>query len=387
MNIFEGSRSDFEICMQFEKDYDRFYGAVIPPTFGNTLFVFPDHEELGEAVADERYHYVYWRGTNPTVEIVENILAQLERGEQCKCFASGMAAISAAIFNSVSAGDHVLCVSHIYKSTLDLTTYMKKWGVEHSTVYSTITAEIEAAIKPNTKLIYIENPTDITYELVDIKAIARIAKSRGIRTILDNTWATPLFQKPLTHGIDIVVHSASKYLGGHNDLMGGALVTSKELMRTIFTKEYQLVGGCMGPREASLLLRGLRTLPFRMKAHQESTMKVAGFLTTHPAVARVHYPGLNQDNASRLSGYSGLLSFELKEATYAAVKKVINKVKIFKIGVSYGSFESMIFSLNVGTNEEKLKRDRINAGLIRIFVGMEPVEQLIADLRQALGEV
>jgi cystathionine beta-lyase/cystathionine gamma-synthase len=381
--------SDSEICTHFSSDSDRYFGALIPPTFDNTVFVYSSHEEFVQAETDKQGHYTYTRGTNPTVEIVEKKLAALEQGEQCKCFASGMAAITAAIFSSVQAGGHVLCISNIYKLTIDLLTYMKKFGVDHSVVYSTLTEEIEKSIMPNTKLLYIENPTDMNLQLVDLQGISNLAKARGIRTIIDNTWATPLFQKPLNHGIDIVIHSASKYLGGHNDVMGGAIITRKEIMKEIFKNEYLLFGGIMGPHEASLLLRGLKTLPLRMKAHQENAMQVAGFLSSHPAVERVNYPGLPPSRDSELSkkqltGFSGLMTFELKDARYEAVKDVINKVKVFRIGVSWGTFDSLIMSLSFGDNVDKLKKEHISPGLIRISVGMEPSDSLIADLKQAL---
>jgi cystathionine beta-lyase/cystathionine gamma-synthase len=389
MHSTDNLSTNEEICMHFDSDYESFFGAVIPPTFGNTLFVYPTHEDFVQAVNNEQEHFVYWRGTNPTTEIAEKKLASLEQGEQCKCFASGMAAITAAIFNSVQSGDHVLCVSNIYKSTIDLLNYLQKFGITHSAVYSTLTMDIEQAIKPNTKLMFLENPTDMNLQLVNLKEIADIARSRGIRTVIDNTWATPLFQKPLTFGIDIVVHSASKYLGGHSDLVGGALITSQKIMKELFKKEYLLLGASMGPREASLLLRGLQTLPLRMKAHEENALKVANFLSTHLAVKKVNYPGIqsqldSEQVKNQLSGYSGLMTFELVKANYEAVKAVINRVKVFKIGVSWGSFESLIMSPNFGNNKDKLVENHVSPGLIRLSVGMEPVEKLIADLDQAL---
>jgi cystathionine beta-lyase/cystathionine gamma-synthase len=381
---------DQEICMHYGDELNPFSEAVVPPTFSNTLFVFPSFEKLVEAENQPQQHYVYSRGTNPTVESAERKLAALERGEQCKCFASGMAAISAAIFNSVQKGDHVLCISNVYKSTLDVLTYLQKFGVDHSTVNSTSMEEIEKAIQPNTKLFYLECPTDLNFRLLDLKGVADLAKSKGIRTIIDNTWATPLLQKPLTYGMDIVVHSASKYLGGHGDLMGGAVITSKKIMKELFEKEFLLIGGIMAPREASLLLRGLRTLPLRMKAHQENAFKVASFLESHPSVTKVNYPGLPshpdyQLGQKQLLGYSGLMTFELKEASFQAVARVINKMKIFKIGVSWGAFESIVISPNYGDNVQELTDKHVNLGMIRISVGLEDIEKIIEDLNQALS--
>jgi cystathionine beta-lyase/cystathionine gamma-synthase len=388
MSSFE---QDKEICMHFEDDRERFKGAVVPPIFQNTLFTYNSFDTLANAIQNEDSHYVFGRGTNPTVEIVEKKIAALERGEVCRCFASGMAAISASILNSVQSSDHVLCVSNLYYSTMELLKYMGKFNISHSVIYSTKTEDIKQAIQPNTKAIFLESPTDITLRLVNLEEIANLAKSKGIRTIIDNTWATPLFQKPITKGIDVVVHSASKYLGGHSDVLGGAIVTSKKNMKTIFKKEYLLLGGVMPPSEAALLLRGLRTLPFRMLEHQENAFKVAEFLENHPKVERVNFPGLEshpdyQLGKSQLTGYSGLMSMELKEAHFNRVKTVINKMKVFKIGVSWGSFESLVVSPNLGNNEEKLINEHISPGTIRLAVGLENSSILIDDLKQALND-
>ncbi|MCP8968136.1 trans-sulfuration enzyme family protein [Ectobacillus ponti] len=380
---------DKRICLYEGEDPERFLEAVIPPTFGNSLFLYPTLDELGQAVADERKSYVYWRGTNPTVEIAEKKLAALERGERCKCFASGAAAISAALHNSLQSGDHILCVSHVYQQTMDLITYLQKFGITHSVVPSVDIADIASAIQPGTKVIYVESPTDLQLRLVDLQGVADLAKSRGIRTIIDNTWATPLFQKPLLYGFDIVVHSASKYLGGHSDLVGGAVITSAAVMKELFEKEYLLYGGIMAPAVASLLLRGLRTLPLRMKAHEENALQVARFLSSHGAVAQVQYPGLPSHpdyelGLRQLHGYSGLLTFTLQEESYEAVQQVIDKLQVFRIGLSYGSFESLALSPNYGYNEEQLRQQGFSPGLIRLAVGLEPVQELIADLEQAL---
>jgi len=388
VNDFE---QDKQICMHFEDDRDRFHGAVVPPNFQNTLFTYPTLGELVDAVKSEKHHYVYGRGMNPTVEIVEKKLAALERGEECKTFSSGMAAISAAIINSVQSGDHILCVSNLYYSTMELLKYLGKFHISHSVVYSTNTEEISKAIQSNTKVIFLESPTDMTYRLVDLSAVSKLAKENGIRTIIDNTWATPLFQKPITFGIDIVVHSASKYLGGHSDVLGGALITSKKIMKTLFNKEYLLMGASMPPSEAWLLLRGLRTLPLRMPSHQENALKVAEFLEAHPKVSKVNYPGLESHpdyelGKKQLSGYSGLMSIELSEDVYSQVEKVINKMKAFKIGVSWGSFESLVLSPNLRNNEGQLVKEHISPGTIRLAVGLEDVKVLIHDLEQSLHD-
>lgn len=377
------------ICTHLGDNYEEFHGAVIPPIHENSLFVYKNFESFISAISDEQENYIYWRGTNPTVEIVEKKIAALEDGERCKLFASGMAAISSALFNFLKSGDHVICVGNIYGPTKKFLEYLKKFDIQYTTSYSTNLESIEKVIQSNTKVIYLESPTTMTFKLVDLPAVATLAKQKGIKTIIDNTWATPLFQKPLTVGIDIVVHSATKYLGGHSDIVGGALITSKEVMDTLFYNEYQLLGGVMPPFEAWLLMRGLRTLPIRMKAHQESALKIARFLDAHPAIKKVNYPGLPSHpdyelGEKLLKGYTGLFSFELKSNTFENVKGFINSLRVFKIGVSWGGFESLVLSPNYGYNEEIVIKEGIDPGLIRISVGLERTEELLEDIENAL---
>jgi cystathionine beta-lyase len=383
---------DIQICTHFAEDSEKHYGAVVPPIYESTLHVYPTFQEFVDADKDEQNNYMYWRGTNPTVEIAERKLAALERGEQCKCFASGMSAISAALLTFLSSGDHVLFVGNVYGPTTDLLTYLEKFNVQHSTVYSTSITDIESNIQPNTKVIYLESPTTMTFQMVDLEEVAQLAKKRDIKTIIDNTCATPLYQKPLTMGIDVVVHSLTKYLGGHSDIVGGAIITNAELIKKIFYNEYLLLGAAMPPHEAWLLLRGLRTLPIRMKNHQESAIQVAQFLEDHPAVRKVNYPGLESHpdyelGKMQLTGYSGLMSFELHQSSFEAVAKVIDSLKLFQIGFSFGSFESLVLSPNYGDNLEKLKLKSIDSGLIRISVGLESVQAIINDLQQSLDQL
>jgi cystathionine beta-lyase len=381
--------SNEEICTHLGDEYNRFHGAVVPPVYQNSLFVFEDFEKLTEAMQDEQGSYLYWRGTNPTVEITEKKIAALEKGEKCKLFSSGMAAISSAILTFLKAGDHVLSISNIYGPTTKFFTYMERFGITHTNIDSTNLEMIESSLTSETKVIYLESPTTMTFKLLDLKAVSNLAKRKGIKTIIDNTWATPIFQNPIDYGIDIVVHSVSKYLGGHSDLVGGALITSKVVMDQLFYHEYQLLGGAMPPYEAWLLMRGLRTLPIRMKAHQETSLKMASFLYNHPAVKKVNYPGLESSpdyliGTQQLKGYSGLMSFELKNNSFEIVRKVINSLKQFKIGVSWGGFESLVISPNYGYNAEQLKANGLDPGLIRISAGLENCDELINDLESAL---
>lgn len=390
--VNKDSYSAEEICTHLGDDYHRFDGAVVPPIYQNSLFVFEDFNGLINALDNERENYLYSRGTNPSIEIAEQKIAALEGGEICKLFSSGMAAITSSLLSFLEKGDHVLMVSNIYGPTRKLLNYLDKFGIEFSTTKTTNNEEIESNIKSNTKVIYLESPTTMTFELVDLHAVSKIAKAYGVKTIIDNTWATPINQTPISMGIDLVVHSASKYLSGHSDLIGGAIIGSTEMMNKIFYNEFQLFGGVMPPFEAWLLLRGLRTLPLRMKEHMASAMKIANFLQKHNKVKKVNYPGLtgNDDyelGKKMLKGYSGLLSFELKKNDFKTVEKFIDSLKIFKIGVSWGGFESLVLSPNHGNNEEDLIKEGVDPGLIRISVGLEKYEALLGDLDAALNKI
>ncbi|MFB4167353.1 trans-sulfuration enzyme family protein [Virgibacillus sp. JSM 102003] len=381
--------SNEQIVTHLGDDYKKFHGAVVPPIYENSLFIYETFEEFTEAMESEHSNYLYWRGTNPTVEIAEQKIALLEKGEKCKLFSSGMAAISAAILSFVKTGEHVLSISNIYGPTTKLFKYLEKFGITHTNINSKKIDVIEAHIKPNTRLIYLESPTTMNFQIVNLPEITELAKQKGLHTIIDNSWATPIFQNPIEFGVDVVVHSASKYLGGHSDLVGGALITSESLMERIFYNEYQLLGGVMPPYEAWLLMRGLRTLPIRMKAHQESASKVAAFLETHQTVKKVNYPGLTSApdfelGKRMLKGYSGLLSFEIVSKEFESIREVINALEQFNIGVSWGGFESLVLSPNNGQNYEQLIENNIDPGLIRISVGLESEEELIKDLDQAL---
>lgn len=378
------------ICTNLGEEYDRFCGAVVPPIFENSLFVFKKFEDICEALCNENENYIYTRGTNPTVEILEKKIAALEHGEACKCFSSGMAAISSAISPFVSQGDHVLFVNNIYGPALKYVTYLEKFGITHSMTISGNIEDIEKNILSNTKIMYIESPGTMTFKMLDLKAIADFARLKGIITIIDNTWSTPLFQKPLDFGIDISLHSCTKYIGGHSDVVGGAVISNKKLIKQIFDYSFMLHGGCPSPFEAWLLMRGLRTLPTRMENHQKNAMKVAEFLEGHKNVEKVNYPGLKSNPGyelakKQLKGFSGLMSFEIKSDKYKDVVGVINSCRVFKIGVSWGGFESLIFSPNFGYNLNELKKHNEAPGLIRISVGLESAESLIEDLSNALN--
>lgn len=384
-------------CTHYTDIPERFLGAVIPPIFQNSLFVYPTFEKFSNALKKETQNYIYTRGNNPTVEIAEQKIAKLEKGESAKCFGSGMAAISSAILSSIKAGDHIISIKNIYGSSYRfLSSYLPRFNVKTTFISGLSIEELRRTIRQNTKIIYLESPTTFTFQLQDLGEIAKLAKQRKIVTIIDNTWATPCFQNPLEMGIDFVIHSCSKYLAGHSDIVAGVIVGKKDRIDQISQSEYSLLGEILHPFDAWLLIRGLRTLSLRMERHFDSALKIANFLENHPKVLKVNYPLLPsypqyQLVKKQLKGGSGLLSLELKTDNPEGIKKFVNSLKIFRLGVSWGGYESLVLPIAaLGKDEktEKMQRELgLSSYLIRLSVGLEDVKDLVFDLEQALSQV
>jgi cystathionine beta-lyase/cystathionine gamma-synthase len=290
----------------------------------------------------------------------------------------------------VKTGDHVVCVEDCYSWTRRLLeSYLKRFGVEHTFVEGSNPAEFEAAIQPNTRVIFLESPTTFTFKLQDIASVARIAKSRGIKTVIDSTWASPIFMNPIDYGIDLVVHSASKYMGGHSDVVAGAVAGNADDIVQIFKTEFQQMGTVPDPLMAWLVLRGLRTLQVRMLTIFEKTLYVARYLQAHPAVESVFYPFLESHPQytlarTQMRGGGGLFSFRLKTRDIASVKRFTNSLKVFKRAVSWGGYESLVYPAAVRYRSDP-PQDRIS--LIRLYVGLEDKEALASDLDQALEQI
>lgn len=277
-----------DIVTHVGDEYAEFMGAIVPPIFQNSLFLKPTPYNG----IPEDNEFVYTRVNNPTIDIAERKIAALECAEAAACFSSGMGAISAAIMHFVKKDCHIIAPHTIYGPTRTfITKYLaEKFGVTHTFVHGSDLEEIKAAIRPETTLIYLESPSSLVLYMQDIEEIAKIAKEHGIGTAIDNTYATPLHQNPYTYGIDLVCHTASKYMGGHSDIVAGVVAGSKEMIEQIAHEERELLGSCMDPHQAWLLIRGLRTMPVRVKAHGESGLKVAKWLEQQPCVKQVFYP-------------------------------------------------------------------------------------------------
>lgn len=382
--------NDAAICQHYFEDNIHYYGAVTPPIMQTTLFTFRTFDEFIKASNQERKNHLYGRGVNPTTEILERKLAKLEGGEQAKVFGSGMGAISATLFTLLKAGDHILLVNNVYGPATIYAKILKKFHVECTNVFVQEAAEIEKYVKTNTRIIYYESPSTQMMYMLDVEKIVEIARKNHALTITDNTWATPFYQKPLKHGVDIVIHSCTKYIGGHSDVMAGVVISRREIVDKIFEVGHQFQGAAAGPFEAWLLIRGLRSLEARLEHQARTTEKVVAMLKKHPAIRTVNHPlcftGSQKELADKyLTGYTSLLSVELKSEAFEDVSTVADACQVFQIGVSWGGFESLILPQNHGDNDEYLKEANIPGSLIRLYLGMEPAEDLIEDLEQALN--
>lgn len=387
-NKWEDSRM---ITAHLGDDYDKYLGAVVPPVFMNSLHVFPDMDAYLHFDGTDRNQFTYGRVANPTVRIVEDKIAALEHGSMALCFASGMAAATTAVLSVCKAGSHVICVRSCYGPLRDfLDTYCAaQLNMTVTYVKGDCIEEFEQAVKPETDLIILESPSSIVLSLQDIEAVAHLAAKYGIKTYIDNTYCTPLYQNPLDFGIDLVMHTTSKYMGGHSDLIGGVLVgRDKEFMQNRVALMREFLGGIPGPMEAWLVMRGLRSLEVRLPVHQQTALTVAAFLESHPRVAKVYYPGLKSHPQYELAakqqrGSCGLLSFEL-DATPEETKDVVDALKLFKIGVSWGGFESLVCMPFYKNTDEKAEWLGGTRRIVRIHCGLEGAENLIKDLTQAL---
>lgn len=372
-----------EILVDDTFSYPEIERPVAAPLYQTSLFTFPNVAALRQAMQDEAANHLYSRGNNPTVELVEKRLAKLEEGQKAKLFSSGVAAIASSISSCVKQSDHIVCADNCYGWAKYICgTYLKRFGVSVTFVDATNLSAVEQAIQKNTKVLYLESPGTLYMQVLDLRALALLAQSYGITSIVDNTWATPLYQNPLTLGIDMVVHSASKYLGGHSDVIGGAVIGTTEQVLHIFKTEFMPIGHVPDPFQAWLIQRGMRTLHVRLAYHYQSALTVSDYLYDHPKVQAVHYP-LHPKSpwftlaSSQMHGGSGLLSLQLKNDNVEKIEQAVNRLQYFRIGVSWGGYESLVFPALVSADND--------ISLLRLHVGLEEPELLIEDLEQAFS--
>lgn len=367
------------------------FQTIAPPIFQTSNFDFETFEGFVEGTSEEENHYIYTRGGNPTTRILEEKLMAIEGAEAAKVFSSGMAAISSAIFSLVKSGDHILVLNIVYGSASAFIKSLERFGVSHSAILLESAHEIPNHIQKNTKVIYFESPSGQLFKLLDLETISIVAKKQDIVTIIDNTWSSPLFQKPTQYGIDLVIHSLSKYIGGHSDLVGGIVMGKEKFIRGIHSEGLQLLGGAISPNNAWLAIRGLRTLSLRMNHADESIRRVLDVLSKDSRINRIFHPYLaipaQHGLADKyLSGFGSLFSFDLSDQDFEKMKQFVNALQIFKIAVSWGGYESLVLPSNRGIDDEKLRLRGLSSTHLRCYIGLEDTDLLIADIKQALDK-
>jgi cystathionine beta-lyase/cystathionine gamma-synthase len=367
-------------------DESNAFDAVVPPIVQTSLFTFKTYDEMVAAYRGEIVRPIYTRGLNPTVRAFEEMLAKLEGGEDALGFASGMASISSTVLTFVEPGDRIVAVRHCYPDAFRLFgTHLKRMKIEVTYVDGRDEEAVAKAL-PGAKLLYLESPTSWVMEAHDVGALAALAKRHGVVSVIDNSWASPIFQRPLTLGVDLVLHSASKYLGGHSDVVAGVVAGSKELIGRIRSEAYPYLGGKLSPFDAWLLVRGLRTLPIRMKAHEASALDIANRLQALDIVDKVFHPALANRLPPGLTGTSGLFSFTFREGI--DIRAFADHLQLFKLGVSWGGHESLIVPGEVVLQQKALPNSAhafgIDARSVRLHVGLEGTEALWRDLEAAI---
>lgn len=365
---------------------DKTTGAIMTPIYQTTTFV---QDKVGEHKGFE-----YSRSSNPTRQTLENNIAALENGKYGACFGSGLAAID-CVLKMLKPGDEVISTNDLYGGTYRIfDTIFSKFGIKFHFVNMNDTKAVEGVINEDTKMIWLETPTNPMMRIIDIKAMSDLAKSNNLQLIVDNTFCTPYLQRPLDLGADMVMHSVTKYLGGHSDVVMGALITSDEKLAKQMYHIQNSSGAICGPQDCFLVLRGIKTLHLRMKRHCENGEKIAFALKGHPKVDQVNWPGFesheNHDIARKqMNGYGGMISFSLKGDRMEDAHKILESTKIFALAESLGGVESLIghpaSMTHAAIPEEERKELGITDSLIRLSVGIEDAEDLIEDLNQALN--
>jgi cystathionine beta-lyase/cystathionine gamma-synthase len=374
------------------EEREEYYGAVAPPVFQTSNFCFRTVAEMREKLTRELETPFYTRGYNPTVAILRKKLAALEGTEDALVFSSGSAAVAAAVMSVVKAGDHVVCVQKPYSWTSNLLTkYLAKYGVTHTFVSGGEVADFENALEGNTKLIYLESPNSLTFEMQDIEAVTKLAKSRGITTIIDNSYNSPLNQSPAKMGVDIVLHSGTKYINGHSDVVCGVVCASHKHIMKMFAEEYMTIGSCISPQDAALVLRGLRTLELRVNRSAETAQKISDFMEKHPKIKQVHYPFSSKNPQLALAKKQmkqggGLISIVINAKDEAAVERFCDSLQRFLMATSWGGYESLVFPL-CALAASKSFENPLPWNMVRLYIGLEDADLLIEDLKQALDNV
>lgn len=382
-----------EILFHLGEDRSEYYNAVSPAIMQSSMFHFNSVNDMRSKLQHELEHPFYTRGYNPTVAQLRKKLAALEGAEDALVFSSGSAAVAAAVMSIAKNGDHIVCVTKPYSWTTKLLShYLNSYGVEVSYIDGTVANNYAIATKENTVLYYLESPNSLTFELQDIAAVAQIAKSKGIATIIDNSAATPLYQQPIAMGIDLVVHSGTKYFNGHSDVVCGVVCGSHERIKTMMAKEYMTLGAIMSPIEAWMVMRGLRTWELRVEKSAENAAKVVAFLENHAGIEKLNYPFSKHHPQQELArkqmkNCSGLFSIYLNAKSIAQAEVFTDSLKHFLIAASWGSYESLVFPVSALWGSQNYTNPDLPWNMVRLYIGIESVDWLIDDLDQALNKM
>ncbi len=382
-----------EILIHLGEDRAQYFQAVSPPVIQSSNFVFPDLAAFRAAFSDELTHHVYTRGNNPTVAILRKKLAALEGTEDCLVFSSGAGAVAAAVIGNVQAGDHIVCQQAPYSWTNNLLRkLLPRFNVEHTFVDGTNVDNIRAAIRPNTKVLYLESPNTLTFDCQDLEACAALAKAHGLVSIIDNSYASPIFQNPAAFGIDIVVHSGTKYLNGHSDVVVGVLCAGKAMVKKLFESELMTLGGILGPHDAALVIRGLRTLPLRVQRSNAGAQYLIGKLDAHPKVEKIWYP-FHADfpqlalAKKQMRGCGGLFSVQFKTDSKEKMERFVHRIERFLMAVSWGGHESLMLPTIGFYHIPGKPAPEIPWQFCRFYIGLEDPEWLWEDLARAMQEL
>lgn len=381
------------IINELGENRGEYLDAVVPPIFQTVSFRSDSVSNMRDLLKHEAERPFYTRGNNPTTDILRKKLAALEKAEDALVFASGSAAIAAAVMVNLQAGDHIVYIKKPYSWTNKLmSVFLPRFGIQATAIDGTKTENFAQAIQENTRLFFLESPNSWTFEQQDIAAVATLAKERGIFTVIDNSYATPILQNPLEMGIDLVTHSATKYISGHSDAVAGAVCGSEEMIRKIFASEFMTMGGILSPMNAWLLLRGLRTLPVRMETVGESAAQMVAYLEQHPKVEKVYYPfSLSNPQYAlakkQMRGGNGMFSIQVKAQEMSEVERFCDHLQRFLLAVSWGSHESLIFPACTLYASEIYKSPDLPWNMIRVSLGLENPQLLIEDFEQAFEKM
>lgn len=381
------------ILNELGEERENYFNAIAPPIIQTSNFKVNTVDELRSLFEDEYSGYLYSRGLNPTVEILRKKLAALDGAEDALVFNSGSSAIFASVFSNVQSGDHIVSVQKPYTWAYRLfENILPRFQVSTSYVDGTNIDNFAAAIQPNTRIIYLESPGSWNFSLQDLAAVAELAKKHNILTICDNSYCSPLYQRPIELGIDMVLQSATKYLGGHSDVVAGVLSCKGSMMKKIFDSEYNNVGSGIQPFNAWLLIRGLRTLPARLTQITGTTQLLVEFLKQHPKVERVVFPfdpSFPQYELAKkqMSGACGLLSFYVKASSRRSIVNFAESLQHIMMAVSWGGHESLLLPGCAGLKDEDFDAENLDHRIVRLYVGLETADYLIQDLEQALLKI